>query len=291
MLNVARALPLLGALLPAIVFAQVESPFSRSVPTWVELSAEMSRGDLERLAKYPNVRVVVEAPKNQLSERMVDAINSAKLAVNVAVNSNVTGEDIGQLRKLQRLEITVRVKAGEMSEELAGLLETVGPILKHIVFVGAPSADELRLLRRLRYFAVAVESAQPADVTPEIIRVLARLRLATRTFVIDESWSATHLAQLKGMRNLRLFVVVKGNYVADETLVALNSVRTIGTAIRLTGRLEPHQLEQLAKVRHLEAHIAARGAVLSEEFWEALSRLSPSAPAAETRASSLPVGP
>ncbi|MBI3074031.1 MAG: hypothetical protein HYY84_18130 [Deltaproteobacteria bacterium] len=284
MLNLSWSLSLVSVFTPVLALAQVESPFSRSVPTWVELSAEMSRGDLARLARYPNVRVVIEAPKNQLSERMVDAINSAKLAVNVAVNASVTGEDIGQLRKLHRLEVTVRVKAGEMSEELAGLLETVGPIMKHVVFVGAPSVDELRMLRKVRYFGVAIESAPPSDITPDIVGALARLRLATRTFVIDESWTAGHLAQLKRLRNLRLFVVVKGNYLADETLAALNSIRTIGTAIRLTGRLESHQLDQLAKVRHFEAHIAARGAVLSDEFWDALSRLSPSVPAGEKKA-------
>lgn len=263
----------LCALFAANAVAQSESLFTRPIPKWVELSAELSRADLARLGKTPNLRLVVAAPKNQLSDRMIDAINEAQLSVNVAVSAALTPDNIAQIRRLERFELTVYVKPGEMSEELVALLGTVGPVMKHVVFVGETAAADVLYTRRLRFFSVMLMDLRPVELNRDLAHALSRIRPAYRSVMVSEDWAAADFARLGRLKSLRLFVKMKGNYVADDTLAALNSVRTVGIVVRLQGKLETHQLEQLAKVRGLEAYIEARGAVLPDALWDTLAML------------------
>jgi hypothetical protein len=264
--------------LPGLTRADFELPIVSPVTKVLSVPYDFDPSSLSRFTGINDLVLELRMTRgNMVPDWLVSYLktNFQTVTVRVVLSGKIRPLHVDQLRRIPRYEVQYHPETSKIDSTTINALYTLGPVRKLIVLSGDFSQKDLKAVRKLKNYTLAIDTRKKA-LSPEQIGWLAQDQNHRKVLLVSPDLDPEKVYDLVTLSPLELRVYTKTNRIATGLLNVLKDLKKVNFTLVVNGRVTLEDAKQFAKLERFSLRIEiTRPSDATPGMVQVLNRIAP----------------
>ncbi|MFA6035010.1 MAG: hypothetical protein WC889_19080 [Myxococcota bacterium] len=201
--------------------------------------------------KHASLRIIMKG--NMLRDDWIQTLNSTPFEqVELVLGEELNKQHARQMKQLKRYSVAIPSGAGGLPESTTGMLESLGPVRKTVMFRTGLVPAQISRLGTLKDFAVMLD-ARDGDLEKADLELLEPVKCVKRV-VLKPKQAEAAIKTLKGFKGWRVIVDLGPSLLDAELAVALN-LSGLPVVFRVPDSINEDRYRTLFEVQAMDLEV------------------------------------
>ena len=243
--------------LPGLARADFELPIVNPVTKVLSVPYDFDPSSLSRFTDINDLVLELRMTRgNMVPDWLVSYLktNFQTVTVRVVLSGKIRPLHVDQLRRIPRYEVQYHPQTNKIDSTTINALYTLGPVRKLIVLTGDFSQKDLKAVRKLKNYTLAVDTRKGA-LSPEQLGWLAQDKNHRKVLFVSPGLDPKKVYDLVTLSPLELRVYTKNNRIETSLLDVLKDLKKVNFTLVVNGRVTLGDAKQFAKLERFSLRI------------------------------------
>jgi hypothetical protein len=264
--------------LPGLARADFDLPIVSPVTKVLSVPYDFDPSSLSRFTDVDDLLLELRMTRgNMVPDWLVSYLktNFQTVTVRVVLSGKIRPLHVDQLRRIPRYEVQYHPETNKIDSTTINALYTLGPVHKLIVLSGDFSRKDLKAVRKLKNYTLAVDTRK-GTLSPEQIGWLAEDRNHSKVLIVPAGLDPKKVYDLVTLSPLELRIHTKNNQIEAGLLNVLKDLKKVNFTLVVDGRVTLKNAKQFSRLERFSLRIEiSRPTDATPGMVQVLNRIAP----------------